>query len=106
MKDWPPSSNGAGVYVPPHQRLRSVVVRPSADDSAVSSDSKPRDGHGRSFSLPYNPRSTSAVAQFQAQRPSSQHISALDDAVSEEGSDRELDSLSHPVVGLSQCFLV
>lgn len=96
MKERPPPSNG-GVYVPPHQRLRSVITCQNYTSSA-SLDS-----------IPKNPPITTVAQDFGAQkedrhfpRPNSPYISAYDDGgFSEEGSDRELDSYSHPGAGPS-----
>lgn len=99
MKERPPPSNG-GVYVPPHQRLRSVITCQNYTSSA-------------SFdSIPKNTPITTVAQDFGAQkddrhfpRPNSPYISAYDDGgFSEEGSDRELDSYSHPVSLLAYLF--
>ncbi|KAF2310897.1 hypothetical protein GH714_018247 [Hevea brasiliensis] len=62
MKDRPRSSYGA-VYVPPHQRLRSVITPPS-------------------YSSPPLPLLLRLTLKF---------ISAYDDGISDEGSDREVE---------------
>lgn len=79
MKDRPPpSSYGNNVYVPPHQRLRSVVV-----------DSKLRQTQPTLL----NPTPSEQVPH----KLNSRFVSAYDDAVSEEGSDREFEPASLPV---------
>lgn len=99
MKDRPPSSYGA-VYVPPHHRLRSVITSPNYTSSGALVDTKLRENE----SAVLNPRSSSCNLPYfknqqeeQFRKPNFQYNSAYDDGVSEEGSDREFDSSSHPV---------
>ncbi|XP_048318290.1 DExH-box ATP-dependent RNA helicase DExH5, mitochondrial [Ziziphus jujuba] len=100
MKDRPPPSYGA-VYVPPHHRLRSVITSPNYTSSAALVDSRLRENHHQSAVL--NPRSSSVhlsnlknQQEEQFQKQTFHYNSAYDDGLSEEGSDREFDSSSHP----------
>ncbi|XP_028757823.1 DExH-box ATP-dependent RNA helicase DExH5, mitochondrial isoform X2 [Neltuma alba] len=103
MKDRPPPSSYGSVYIPPHQRLRSVVTS-AGYNSPASVDSKLRESEGAVL----NPRVTNASAtatlphlqtKLQEQVPAksnSRYVSAYDDGISEEGSDRELETFSQP----------
>ncbi|KAI9120122.1 hypothetical protein K1719_008770 [Acacia pycnantha] len=104
MKDRPPPSSYGSVYVPPHQRLRSVVTSANYN-SAAPVDSKLRESEGAVL----NPRGTNASAAAAAALPHSQskgqeqvptnldsYVFAYDDLISEEGSDREFETFSQP----------
>ncbi|XP_068333429.1 DExH-box ATP-dependent RNA helicase DExH5, mitochondrial-like isoform X2 [Pyrus communis] len=98
MKDRPPSSYGS-VYVPPHHRLRSAITTPNYT-SPTSVGSKLRDNQ-TAGALNQRSSTNGVLAYYQTQqqqfqKPKLQHSSAYDDGVSEEGSDREAELLSHP----------
>ncbi|XP_062145221.1 DExH-box ATP-dependent RNA helicase DExH5, mitochondrial [Alnus glutinosa] len=88
MKDRPPSSYGA-VYVPPHHRLRSVITSPSYTSAALI-DSKLREAQSAALNHKASPLPYLQTQQEQLHKGNSQN----DDRLSEEGSDRELESLS------------
>ncbi|KAF7808821.1 DExH-box ATP-dependent RNA helicase DExH5, mitochondrial isoform X1 [Senna tora] len=104
MKDRPPpSSYGTNIYVPPHHRLRRTVVTSAAYSSHASVDSKLCGTQG----VVLNPKATNATAaaaalshsqaKLQEQVPNklnSRYVSAYDDGISEEGSDREFETSS------------
>uniref|UniRef100_A0A2P2KT91 RNA helicase n=1 Tax=Rhizophora mucronata TaxID=61149 RepID=A0A2P2KT91_RHIMU len=107
MKDRPPPSYGS-VYVPPHQRLRSIITAPNYNSSSPSSnaaaasqvDSKCRDTHGLnsrgSPPLPYSrspqKQQRNGVGDLNNKRsPSPKVVSAYDDGASEDGSDHEVE---------------
>ncbi|XP_012075701.1 DExH-box ATP-dependent RNA helicase DExH5, mitochondrial isoform X1 [Jatropha curcas] len=123
MKDRSPSSYGA-VYVPPHQRLRSIITvqNYSSASSASPIECKVPDNQ---TAAALNPIKSSPAPHFQQQQQQQQQrrngfgdsnhfnnnndnvnnnsnnnnhkfISAYDDGVSEEGSDREIESLMVP----------
>ncbi|KAL6957771.1 RNA helicase [Sarracenia purpurea var. burkii] len=101
MKDRlpPPSSNG-GVYVPPHQRLRSVITStasPNISSPAPVVDSKSATTHKNSFSNP-GVKSYPYLPRHQYQQQQQKKISQLDspDDLSEEGSDRDIEPSSNP----------
>lgn len=91
MKDRPPSSYGA-VYVPPHHRLRSVITTPSYTSAALI-DSKLREAQSAALNHKASPLPYLQTRQEQLHKGNSQN----DDRLSEEGSDRELESLSQRV---------
>ena len=95
MKDRPPPSC-VSRYIPPHHRLRSVVVSSASPNlTAASLDSKSRDHQG----LPLNPRNTSlpySQPQKLQQKDNSQYDFVFEEE-SEEGSDREVEPSSHGV---------
>ncbi|KAK3189435.1 hypothetical protein Dsin_028996 [Dipteronia sinensis] len=97
MKDRPPSSYGA-VYIPPHHRLRSVFTapNPASSNNSLNSvlnpkvSSLPHSHHpqlNHSYNI-FNNKNNDTVTN----KKNLQFDSAYDDGVSEEGSDRELDS--------------
>ncbi|TXG57279.1 hypothetical protein EZV62_018592 [Acer yangbiense] len=99
MKDRPPSSYGA-VYIPPHHRLRSVFTapNPASSNNSLNSvlnpkvSSLPHSHHpqlNHSYNN-YNNENNDTVTN----NKNLQFDSAYDDGVSEEGSDRELDTSS------------
>ncbi|XP_021591951.1 DExH-box ATP-dependent RNA helicase DExH5, mitochondrial isoform X2 [Manihot esculenta] len=108
MKDRPPSSYGA-VYVPPHQRLRSVInasnyssssaVPASPFDSKVSKNQSSVLSHIHSSRVPYfqqqqeKQRGNGVCDSNHVNNNSNNHkfVSAYDDGISEEGSDREME---------------
>ncbi|CAL0316400.1 unnamed protein product [Lupinus luteus] len=100
MKDRPPLTSYGNIYVPPHHRLRSIVVAPAN----YNSPSAPK---LRENQIPLqNPITTApAINALQPQVPSkakSRYVSAYDDdEVSEEGSDREFESPSLSVTSAS-----
>ncbi|XP_021896216.1 DExH-box ATP-dependent RNA helicase DExH5, mitochondrial isoform X1 [Carica papaya] len=104
MKDRPPSSYG-DVYIPPHHRLRSVVTVPPRHSSSASPiDSKLGDSQTaglkpKASNLPY--LQARQQEQKQRQRQQQQYVSAYDDGVSEDGSDREYETPCQP--GTSPC---
>ncbi|XP_015579120.2 DExH-box ATP-dependent RNA helicase DExH5, mitochondrial isoform X2 [Ricinus communis] len=96
MKDRPPSS----VYVPPHQRLRSVITKPSYTSGSAASSVGDNLNHNHNRSAVLN---GSPVPYFQQQQQQGngfvdknisnyKFISAYGDGVFEEGSDREMES--------------
>ena len=99
MKDRPTLSSYGAIYVPPHHRRRSVVT--SAPPAAAAA--KLREHHGAVL----NPRTPAAATLPRSQTPLPEHqipdkgnsrfVSAYDDGVSEEGSDREFEAPSLPV---------
>ncbi|XP_056162702.1 DExH-box ATP-dependent RNA helicase DExH5, mitochondrial [Syzygium oleosum] len=114
MKDRPPSSHG-GVYIPPHQRLRSVITAPSYYSSSSSSSSAApaaaaasadaaasRGRRGQAVAVPAPsparappPGSTTQQQRQQQQlnkRNFPQYNSANGDGASEDGWDREFES--------------
>ncbi|KAF7132356.1 hypothetical protein RHSIM_Rhsim09G0102200 [Rhododendron simsii] len=114
MKDRPPPSSYGAVYVPPHQRLRSVITSassssntsssaPAVDSKTVttnsnsnsnsSSFSNPRGGSPNPSSYPYLPHQ-----QFQQQQQQKRN-SQLDSYpyLFEEGSDRDVEPSYDPV---------
>ncbi|KAJ4848988.1 hypothetical protein Tsubulata_018727 [Turnera subulata] len=97
MKDRPPPSSYGSVYVPPHCRLRSVFVAPSHNSPSPvaapsATGSKPRDTQAV---VPLNPRHH-PPRPSPSPRPQEQQkfVSAYDDGVLEEGSDREMELAS------------
>uniref|UniRef100_A0A7N2KKK4 RNA helicase n=2 Tax=Quercus lobata TaxID=97700 RepID=A0A7N2KKK4_QUELO len=113
MKDRPRSSYGA-VYVPPHHRLRSVITTPNYTSSAAAATAGTGAGAGAADivdSKLREPPQTAVISPRQTHSPYSQqeqlhnrishfnsprHPPPFDDSVSEEGSDRELDSFPLP----------
>ncbi|XP_034684490.1 DExH-box ATP-dependent RNA helicase DExH5, mitochondrial isoform X3 [Vitis riparia] len=93
MKDRPPPSC-VSRYIPPHHRLRSVVTSSASPNlNAASLDSTSRDHQGTLL----NPRNTS-LPHSQPQKLQQKDNSLYDflyEEVSEEGSDREIESSSH-----------
>ncbi|KAK7852291.1 dexh-box atp-dependent rna helicase dexh5 [Quercus suber] len=119
MKDRPRSSYGA-VYVPPHHRLRSVITTPNYTSSAAAAaaataGSGAGAGAGAADVVDFKlrePPQTAVISPRQTHSPYSQqeqlhnrisHFNSprppppCDDSVSEEGSDRELDSFPLPL---------
>ncbi|KAJ8758541.1 hypothetical protein K2173_000262 [Erythroxylum novogranatense] len=112
MKDQPPTSYGS-VYIPPHQRLRSAISVPNCNSSSASVpalgsspvDSKCLDNQSvvlnpkKSPSRPYagpkqQQKGNGGVFDVNSKVSRTQKfVSAYDDGVSEEGSDREIESL-------------
>ncbi|KAK3421603.1 hypothetical protein EUGRSUZ_G02228 [Eucalyptus grandis] len=118
MKDRPPSSHGGvGVYIPPHQRLRSIITVPNHSSSSSSAppaaaaaaaaassaaDVPTSRGHrGQPVPVPSPARAppTGSAAQQRQQlqqqlnkRNYPQYKSAHGDGLSEDGSDREFES--------------
>lgn len=89
MKDRPSLSSHGTVYIPPHHRLRSVVT--SANSPAPVA-AKLREN--------LTPTPTTQQTPLPEQVPNkrnSRYVSAYDDGVSEEGSDREFEAPSLPV---------
>lgn len=95
MKDRPPPSC-VSRYIPPHHRLRSAVTSSASPNlNAASLDSTSRDHQGTLL----NPRNTS-LPHSQPQKLQQKDNSLYDflyEEVSEEGSDREIESSSHGV---------
>ncbi|KAI3433192.1 RNA helicase [Psidium guajava] len=108
MKDRAPSSHG-GVYIPPHQRLRSVITTPnysSSTPAAASADAATSRGHhSQAVAVPVpvpsparaSPPTSAAHQRQQLQqqlnkRNYPQYNSANSDGASEDGSDREFES--------------
>ncbi|KAL4289078.1 hypothetical protein HN51_056777 [Arachis hypogaea] len=101
MKDRPTLSSYGAIYVPPHHRLRSVITSANYNSSAPSV-AKLRDHHGAAL----NPRPVASAAPTTVHRSqttlpeqipvkgNSRFVSAYDDVVSEEGSDREFEAPS------------
>ncbi|KAK2635298.1 hypothetical protein Ddye_030090 [Dipteronia dyeriana] len=99
MKDRPPSSYGA-VYIPPHHRLRSVFTAPNpgSSNNGLNSVLNPKvSSHPHS----HHPQLNDSFNNFNnknndtvTNKKNLQFDSAYDDGVSEEGSDRELDTSS------------
>eukprot|EP00261_Vitis_vinifera_P033395 XP_019074638.1 PREDICTED: DExH-box ATP-dependent RNA helicase DExH5, mitochondrial isoform X3 [Vitis vinifera] len=93
MKDRPPPSC-VSRYIPPHHRLRSAVTSSASPNlNAASLDSTSRDHQGTLL----NPRNTS-LPHSQPQKLQQKDNSLYDflyEEVSEEGSDREIESSSH-----------
>ncbi|CAI0431841.1 unnamed protein product [Linum tenue] len=104
MKDRPPSSYGA-VYVPPHQRLRSVIVAPNFNSSSPSArlvDSRTTDTRTAALSSKFSP----SPALFHAHEEKNggtegckknlirKMPSAYSNAGSEDGSDHEMESFA------------
>lgn len=103
MKDRPPSSC-VSRYIPPHHRLRSVVVASASPNlTAASLDSRSRDCQGTllntgNTSLPYS-------QPQKLQQKDNSHYDFVYDEVSEEGSDREIESSSHGVSSIIRLFV-
>ncbi|XLT74053.1 hypothetical protein HN873_030479, partial [Arachis hypogaea] len=101
MKDRPTLSSYGAIYVPPHHRLRSVITSANYNSSAPSV-AKLRDHRGAAL----NPRPVASAAPTTVHRSqttlpeqipdkgNSRFVSAYDDVVSEEGSDREFEAPS------------
>ncbi|CAN0877048.1 DExH-box ATP-dependent RNA helicase DExH5, mitochondrial [Linum grandiflorum] len=107
MKDRPPSPYGA-VYVPPHQRLRSVIVSPTFNSSASSHLLESGTTDSRCAALSRSKASScpsptehqqrnGGAAEVSNKNPIPKFVSACIDAVSEDGSDHDMESLPvHP----------
>ncbi|XP_054809447.1 DExH-box ATP-dependent RNA helicase DExH5, mitochondrial isoform X2 [Prosopis cineraria] len=103
MKDRPPPSSYGSVYIPPHQRLRSVVTSAGYISSAPV-DFKLHGSEGAVINpIGINASATATLphsqTKLQEQAPcklNSRCVSAYDDGISEEGSDRELETSSQP----------
>ncbi|KAK7343440.1 hypothetical protein VNO77_12188 [Canavalia gladiata] len=80
MKDRPTLSSYGSIYVPPHHRLRSVAKSPALVHAKLRE----------------NPIPTATLPEQVPDKGHSRFISAYDDTVSEEGSDREFDPPSLP----------
>ncbi|KAK1553100.1 hypothetical protein Q3G72_028861 [Acer saccharum] len=99
MKDRPPSSYGA-VYIPPHHRLRSVFTapNPASSNNSLNSVLNPKvsslpHSHHPQLNHSYN-NCNNENNDTVTNNKNLQFDSAYDDGVSEEGSDRELDTSS------------
>ncbi|KAK0574066.1 hypothetical protein LWI29_017718 [Acer saccharum] len=99
MKDRPPSSYGA-VYIPPHHRLRSVFTapNPASSNNGLNSVLNPKvsslpHSHHPQLNHSYN-NCNNENNDTVTNNKNLQFDSAYDDGVSEEGSDRELDTSS------------
>ncbi|CAN1151585.1 DExH-box ATP-dependent RNA helicase DExH5, mitochondrial [Linum perenne] len=108
MKDRPPSPYGA-VYVPPHQRLRSVIVSPNFNSSAASRTTDSRCAAlSRSKASPSPPivhehQQRNGGAEVCDKNSIPKFASAYCDAVSEDGSDHDIESLPVHQSGNSMC---
>ncbi|KAH9746573.1 DExH-box ATP-dependent RNA helicase DExH5 [Citrus sinensis] len=115
MKDRPPPSYGA-VYVPPHHRPRSVVTA-TPYCSSISPDASPL-SHLQTKKQQLNSKTKSKnnnnygsnhkddnkynnCGSNDNSKKNLQHNSAYSDVLSEEGSDREPESMLQPVSGSS-----
>ena len=100
MKDRPPPSSYGAIYIPPHHRLRSPVGAATNYNSTTPVGSNLRDS-GAPLLNPRLATTTQPHSQtpIQKQLPkgSSHYVSAYDDGISEEGSDREFESATQPV---------
>ncbi|XP_027363417.1 DExH-box ATP-dependent RNA helicase DExH5, mitochondrial [Abrus precatorius] len=85
MKDRPTLSSYGSIYVPPHHRLRSVA---DYNNSTAPVRAKLRENP--------TPASTTMQSEQVPDKGHSRFVSAYDDAVSEEGSDREFEPPSLP----------
>ncbi|KAJ7943079.1 putative ATP-dependent RNA helicase [Quillaja saponaria] len=90
MKDMPPPSSYGGVYVPPHHRLRSVISSPNYTTAALI-NSKLRENQDTFLNPKATTLSNSQTQLEQLLLGNSHVVSACDDGISEEGSDREFD---------------
>lgn len=111
MKDRPPPSYGA-VYVPPHHRLRSVVTATpycssiSPDASPLShlqtkkqqlnSKTKSKNNNNYGSNHKDDNKYNNCVSKDNSKK-NLEHNSAYSDVLSEEGSDREPESMLQPV---------
>ncbi|CAN1796378.1 DExH-box ATP-dependent RNA helicase DExH5, mitochondrial [Linum perenne] len=108
MKDRPPSPYGA-VYVPPHQRLRSVIVSPNFNSSAASrtTDSScaalSRSKASPSPPIVHEHQQRNGGAEVCDKNSIPKFASAYCDAVSEDGSDHDMESLPVYQSGNSMC---
>ncbi|KAK4842427.1 hypothetical protein QYF36_021432 [Acer negundo] len=99
MKDRPPSSYGA-VYIPPHHRLRSVFTspNPASSNNSLNSVLNPKVSslpHSHHPQLNHSYNNCNNENNDTVTNKKNLHFdSAYDDGVSEEGSDRELDTSS------------
>ncbi|KAJ1382927.1 P-loop containing nucleoside triphosphate hydrolase [Sesbania bispinosa] len=86
MKDRPSLSSYGAIYVPPHHRLRSTVTSANHNSSHAPASVKLRENH--------KPSATTLQTPLPEQLPNkrnSRYVSAYDDGVSEEGSDRDFE---------------
>ncbi|KAJ1380761.1 P-loop containing nucleoside triphosphate hydrolase [Sesbania bispinosa] len=86
MKDRPSLSSYGAIYVPPHHRLRSIVTSANHNSSHAPASVKLRENH--------KPTATTLQTPLPEQLPNkrnSRYVSAYDDGVSEEGSDRDFE---------------
>lgn len=104
MKDRPRPSSYGSVYIPPHQRLRSVITSAAAAHDNISPapvDSKSANNQN-SFVNPkaHNPypylHQQKQHQQQQQKKNNSKYNSAYDE-VSEEGSDHEIEQSNYSV---------
>ncbi|KAK7280406.1 hypothetical protein RJT34_25470 [Clitoria ternatea] len=87
MKDRPTLSSYGSIYVPPHQRLRSLANNNNNNSNSNSNSPTPLRAK-----LHENPAPTVTSRQIPLPEPArTRFVSAYDDAVSEEGSDREFE---------------
>ncbi|KAL9453325.1 hypothetical protein AB3S75_009013 [Citrus x aurantiifolia] len=110
MKDRPPPSYGA-VYVPPHHRLRSVVtstpycssISPKAsplshlqtEKRQLNSKTKSKNNNNYGSNHKDDNKYNNCVSNDNSKK-NLQHNSAYSDVLSEEGSDREPESMLQP----------
>ncbi|XAR72299.1 RNA helicase [Bertholletia excelsa] len=101
MKDRPPPSSYRSVYVPPHQRLRSVITFPNNSSSVPAVDSRTASNHNqgfanpRAYSQPYLPQQLQQPYYNRQQHQENSQLDSLDD-LSEDGSDRDIELSSNP----------
>ncbi|KAI4357722.1 hypothetical protein L6164_001654 [Bauhinia variegata] len=88
MKDRPPPSSYRAIYVPPHHRLRSVII-PANGNSPSPIDSKFRESQAevlnpKAATLPH---SKTQLQQERIHKGNLRYVSAYGDGISEDGSD-------------------
>ena len=96
MKNRSPPSSYGSLYIPPHQRLRSVVTsssyksRDSVDTKLRESDAAVLNPRGLNANMPH---SHAKVLHDQVSSSKlNSYVFAFDDGVSEDGSDRDVDN--------------
>nr|XP_012570233.1 DExH-box ATP-dependent RNA helicase DExH5, mitochondrial isoform X4 [Cicer arietinum] len=85
MKDRPSLSSHGAIYVPPHHRLRSVITSANSPAPVVA---KLRENH--------TPPPTTLQTPLSDNKINSRYVSAYDDVIFEEGSNRQVEVPSLP----------